>query len=97
MYVVGMQKRMQESAGTSTTVCICRGQTYSLQPKQMVYMLPGSNYKEADLHQIHEKALKEADVALLADAWEVSSCILPPPPFLAARALIIHTCVYLCT
>lgn len=48
----------------------------------MVYMLPGSNYKEADLHQIHEDAVKEADVALLADAWEVSSCIAPPPfPF----------------
>ncbi|KAL3150657.1 hypothetical protein ABBQ32_000455 [Trebouxia sp. C0010 RCD-2024] len=48
-----------------------RGQTYSLQPKQMVYTLPGSNYKEADLHQIHEEALQEADVALLADAWEM--------------------------
>lgn len=46
----------------------------------MVYMLPGSNYKEADLHQIHEEAVKEADVGLLADAWEVSSCILLPPP-----------------
>lgn len=57
-------------------VVACRGQTYSLQPKQMVYTLPGSNYKEADLHQIHEEALQEADVALLADAWEASFCNL---------------------
>ena len=62
-------------AGTSKSVCTCRGQTYSLQPKQMVYMLPGSDYKEADLQQIHEEALKEADVTLLADAWEVSSYV----------------------
>lgn len=40
----------------------------------MVFTLPGSNYKEADLHQIHEEALQEADVALLADAWEASTC-----------------------
>ena len=47
----------------------------------MVYMLPGSAYKEADLQQINEEALKEADVALLADAWEASSCILIPLVF----------------
>ena len=70
-------------AGMNKSVCTCRGQTYSLQPKQMVYMLPGSDYKEADLQQIYEEALKEADVALLADAWEVSSHMpspLPSPP-----------------
>ena len=49
-----------------------RGQTYSLQPRQMVYILPGGSYKEGDLQQIHDQALKEADVALLEDAWEVS-------------------------
>ena len=38
-------------------------------------MLPGSDYKEADLQQINEAALKEADVTLLADAWQASSCI----------------------
>ena len=37
----------------------------------MVYMLPGESYKEADLLQIHDQALKDADVALLEDAWEV--------------------------
>ena len=51
-----------------------RGQTYSLRPQQMVYVLPGESYKEVDLHEIHDQALKDADVALLADAWEV---ILP--------------------
>lgn len=40
----------------------------------MVYVLPGESYKEVDLHEIHDQALKDADVALLADAWEV---ILP--------------------
>lgn len=35
-------------------------------------MLPGQAYEEADLQQIHTKALNEADVALLADAWEVN-------------------------
>ncbi len=39
----------------------------------MVYILPGESYKESDLHQIHDQALKDADVALLADAWEVST------------------------
>lgn len=39
----------------------------------MVYVLPGESYKEVDLHQIHDQALKDADVALLEDAWEVSS------------------------
>lgn len=48
-----------------------RGQTYSLRPQQMVYVLPGESYKESDLHQIHDQALKDADVALLADAWEM--------------------------
>ncbi|KAL0034491.1 hypothetical protein WJX79_005355 [Trebouxia sp. C0005] len=48
-----------------------RGQTYSLRPQQMVYILPGESYKESDLHQIHDQALKDADVALLADAWEM--------------------------
>lgn len=67
---------MHELAATKKVVVACRGQTYSLQPKQMVYTLPGSNYKEADLHQIHEEALQEADVALLADAWEASFCTL---------------------
>ena len=40
----------------------------------MVYILPGESYKESDLHQIHDQALKDADVALLADAWEVHTC-----------------------
>ena len=35
-------------------------------------MLPGQAYEEADLQQIHTKAINEADVALLADAWEVN-------------------------
>lgn len=48
-----------------------RGQTYSLRPQQMVYVLPGESYKEVDLHEIHDQALKDADVALLADAWEM--------------------------
>ena len=53
----------------------------------MVYILPGSNYKEADLHEIHEGALHEADVALLADAWEASSC----PGILVTVSIIPHT------
>ena len=84
-------------AGMSKSVCTCRGQTYSLQPKQMVYMLPGSDYKEADLQQIHEEALKEADVALLADAWEVSSYISTCPPPLSsppAKLLGFHYCLH---
>ena len=50
----------------------CRGHSYSLKPQQITYMLPGQAYEEADLQQIHTKALDEADVALLADAWEVN-------------------------
>lgn len=73
IFLTSMLHMHEKRVGTSESVCTCRGQTYSLQPKQMVYMLPGSDYKEADLQQIHEEALKEADVALLADAWEVSS------------------------
>ena len=38
-----------------------------------MYTLPGRNYKEADLKRISEQALKEADVSLIEDAWEVSS------------------------
>ena len=53
---------------------------YSLRPQQMVYTLPGRNYKEADLTRISEQAFKEADVALLEDAWEVSTsaCLYTP-------------------
>ena len=52
--------------------CHSRGHSYSLTPKQITYMLPGKDYEEADLQQIHTAALSEADVALLADAWEVT-------------------------
>ena len=41
----------------------------------MVYTLPGRNYTEADLNRIHEQALRDADAALLEDAWEVSNSL----------------------
>ena len=51
----------------------CRGHAYSLKPQQIMYLLPGQAYEEADLQQIHTSAISDADVALLADAWEVTT------------------------
>lgn len=60
-------------AGTGLTAChLCRGTVHSLRPREIAFVLPGSEYKEADLQRIHLLAeSKASDVEIMQDAWEV--------------------------
>ena len=48
----------------------CRGNSYSLRPQQIMYVLPGANFTEEDLRAIHSQAEADADLQLLETAWE---------------------------
>ena len=65
------------AVGGTEGLALHRGNSHSLKPQQIAYLLPGKDYEDADLQQIHTQAEDEADVALLADAWEVTSHSCP--------------------
>ena len=56
-----------------TEACVsCRGVSHSLRPQQILFVLPGSGYKESDLQTVEQEALRSMSPDLLQDAWEVS-------------------------
>ena len=53
-----------------------RGLSFSLRPQQITFVLPGSGYKQADLHHVEQEAESSMDSDLLEMAWEVLTHIL---------------------
>ena len=61
------------SIGMAERARLCRGTVHSLRPREIAFVLPGSEYKQADLQRVHELAeSKASDASVMMDAWEVS-------------------------
>lgn len=55
----------------------CRGNSHSLRPQQIVYVLPGKDYTTEDMEAIVQQASETAAVPnLMEDAWEVNPTLL---------------------